>query len=140
MAEVALSKLCRICGSILSGRVIYLVKEHYLWLKIVYKENFEEDKIDMHPQNFCHSCYATMTNCKDRGTTTSKLSVFWKEGMAISLAVQKSKGGRPVKSKKGGRPKKPIEAKQMTPEEILKLSPSKPIPGIIEECIAHVVR
>ena len=59
--------------------------------------------------------------------------------MAISLALQKSKGGRQVKSKKEGRPKKPIEAKQMTPEEILKLSPSKPIPGIIEEFIAHVV-
>ena len=140
MAEqVALSKLCRVCGNILTGRVIYHVKEHYLLLQNAFLENFEADKTNIHPQNFCQSCFSTMKNCEDRGTKTTKKSVFWKEGIASSLALQKSKGGRPIKQKKGGRPKKSVEPKKMTLEDIMNLSPSKPVPRIIEQCVTHVV-
>lgn len=35
--------------------------------------------------------------------------------------------------------KKTIEPELMTPNDILKLSPSKPVPTIIEKCMTHLV-
>ena len=64
---------------------------------------------------------------------------FGKKELPLPLALQKSKGGRPIKQKKGGRPKKSVEPKKMTLEDIMNLSPSKPVPRIIEQCVTHVV-
>ena len=64
---------------------------------------------------------------------------FGKKELPLPLALRKSKGGRPIKQKKGGRPKKSVEPKKMTLEDIMNLSPSKPVPRIIEQCFTHVV-
>lgn len=107
MAEhTDLTKLCRICGNILNGRVSYLVKENLSGLQSAFQEDFEQDVNKIHPPKFCNKCYCTMQNCNLRGTKTSKCPVKWKEGSASNFSKIKSKGGRPIKSKKGERPKK----------------------------------
>ena len=135
-------KLCRICGNILSGRVVHNVNEHLEQLKHVYKEDFSLDSAHIHPKSFCHSCYSTALNCNMRGSVTEKTPVNWTNTSAEEMLKTKTKGGRPPKSKRkrgGGRPKKPVTPPKMTLQNIMSLSPSKPIPKEIEECMTHVL-
>ena len=96
-------------------------------------------------ENFCHQCFAAMSNSKKRGTPYSRLPRTWlphQENCDTCCHIKiKSVGGRLPKRKPSGgcRP----TTKEMTPEittnDILNLSPPKPVPHIIEECLSHDV-
>ena len=84
-----------------------------------------------------------MTNAEKRSTAPAgKSPIVWKshsENCEIcSLIDNHSKPGRPKKVKnKGGRSSN--KSAVFTTDDILNLSPSKPLPKIVEQCISHVV-
>ena len=61
-----LERLCRICGMILTGRVVYNVEKFIARLENVYASKFNFDLQNIHPHNFCRSCYVTLTNVETR--------------------------------------------------------------------------
>ena len=142
-----LQRLCRVCGSILTGRK-HDVKEYLIRLAATFQIDFGSDSIFIHPTHFCHQCYAAMPNSEKRGTPDINTVRIWGphevECDTCTHLKHKSQGGRPKKRKgrNGGRPPaatvdKP--ASQMTASDILSLSPSKPIPSIVDQCISHVM-
>ena len=144
MRLVNLQRLCRVCGSILTGRK-HLIKDQIEQLKTVFRTDFTDDTLAVQPENVCHQCFAAMSNSKKRGTPDSRLPRTWlphQENCDTCCHIKiKSVGGRLPKRKASGgcRP----TTKEMTPEittnDILNLSPPKPVPHIIEECLSHVM-
>jgi hypothetical protein len=103
------------------------------------EEVFEISFIGEGPTSFCLKCYDSLSNYKVKGIKPMTTPLNWGKIKGEELLATKAKGGRPRKKKSLGRPKLTAVTSPTTLTDILKLSPSKPIPKIIEQCLSHVI-
>ena len=133
-----IQKFCRVCGNTMKGRVTYIAEKYTEALKNRF--TFDIENNDIYPRSFCNTCYTTVLNKRKNNFESKNPAFIWSAHNPVICThmLTKSKGGRPKKRQnKGGRP--PTISKVITTEDILKLSPSKPVPKEIEKCISHVI-
>ena len=99
-----LKKLCRICGTLVLGKVNYLVNNYTDRLEIAYRCKFTGDKAEIHPEQFCNNCYCKLVNVESRGSVHCIEPISWEEHCdkckTCVKVVKISKGGRPCKKSK----------------------------------------
>ena len=74
-----LKKLCRICGTLVLGKVNYLVNNYTDRLEIAYRCKFTGDKAEIHPEQFCNNCYCKLVNVESRGSVHCIEPISWEE-------------------------------------------------------------
>ena len=106
-----LSKLCRICGRILSNRTFF-VSEYMTQLEKSFRISLKSENPAIHPSNFCSTCFVTMTNISSKQTThistvLPEWSIHERDGNCTSCTLYNKlkKGGKRRKRKATGRPK-----------------------------------
>ena len=128
-------RLCRVCGSMLSSSSRYEVCSFTSQLEQVFKVDFTGEG----PTSFCIKCYDSLSNYELRGSKPLTTPLNWGEIKGEELLATKARGGRPRKKKNLGRKKLTANTSPEALTDILKLSPSKPIPKIVEQCLSHVI-
>ena len=96
-----LSRLCRVCGSIIGQKSKpFQVNKYIEKLKSAFWiDGLENDTIDVHPTKFCSKCYHVMNNIYTKKRTHSQTSLFiWNSHTnncnVCIQSLQKGKGGR----------------------------------------------
>ena len=122
-----LHKLCRICGALLTGRVVYQIEHYTERLEKAFRSKFSSDTEDIHPKRFCNNCYCKMVNTEDMGSVHSVEPILWQKHDSICTTCisvsKKSKGGRPSK-------KNSIKNSVWTPELLNSLYLLSPTDGL----------
>lgn len=112
MADIhatSLSKLCRICGLILT-KYAYKVAGLSESIKSSHFIDVTQDNPALHPDKICQKCHLTLKNIRDRGSTPCHGNVVWEPHSDTQCKTCNHKrkvflGGRPVKKKNlGGLP------------------------------------
>ena len=103
-----LTKLCRICGKLVSNDVFSVVQNAEMINKCFYIITGSDD-INIHPGQICMKCYSNLNAVEKRSSTTKHFNINWQPHHSDDCFVCNqikilSKGGRPKKIKRSGRP------------------------------------
>ena len=138
-----MDKLCWVCGDIRGERKskYYKVVDFASELEPVFNIGTADDKINVHPVNFCTTkCYYKIDNFKRQQVKSPFQTLVWvphdmKGCGTCKLGNTNLRGGRPKKgTSHAGRPKT-----VKTFEDVMELDPSKPIPPSLDKAICHVI-
>ena len=87
--KLQLSFHCRVCGKFCAtGACIYSVAENAAMLQTAFHLPITKDREGTHPQQFCHSCYCSMTRpCTSRQSLLLGPTMIWNDHIPENCMV-----------------------------------------------------
>ena len=87
-----LSDHCRVCGKYCARDTMYSVSENVTALKAGFGLPVERDRLEVHPQQFCHSCYCSMKRASSAAGPRATRLIYWKVITKCTVKTPKRKG------------------------------------------------
>ena len=86
-----LSDHCRVCGKYCARDTTYSVSENVTALKAGFGLPVERDRLEVHPQQFYHSCYCSMKRASSAAGPRATRFFYWNVHVTTKCTVKTPK-------------------------------------------------